>query len=70
MGTVVEHLYLVPLPRALWFGDRAQSWRHQENPTVNLVSHGVSHPPWVSLEGQIKTIEGIGSLGSVENHIG
>ena len=29
----------------------------------NLVSHGVSQPPWVSLEGKLKTIEGTGALG-------
>ena len=33
------------------------------------MSRVVSHPSWVSLEGKLKTIEGTGALGSVENYI-
>ena len=34
------------------------------------MSRAVSQPPWVSLEGKLKNIEGIGALGSVRNYIG
>ena len=31
MDTVMENTYIVPLPGAMWFGDRAQTYPGREN---------------------------------------